>query len=142
MVLPTIQVVSPYARDPLSVLYDSDAQVILDRLYGVPMRGGAARTIAYVASPPLAGGDGELTRQERAFQRAVYWNLKRRRPHRSIRTDWADEYVPRLGRPVTVTMFTLSAARTWSEKHARTRPRWADDPALQSGGVGSGKERF
>jgi hypothetical protein len=132
-----------YARDPLSVLYDDDAQVVLDRLYGVPMRGGAARTIAYIASPFLSGADaGGLTAQERAFQRAVYWQLKRRRPSRSIRTDWSDDNVPGLGRPVTITMFTLSAARAWSEKHASSRPRWADDPSLQSGGVGSGKERF
>ena len=137
MVLPTIRVVPPYQRDPLSVLYDDDANSLLDRLYGVRMAGGVARTIAYIASPVLAARDdydGSLTVQERAFQRAVFYWLKRRRPRRSIRTDWADEYVPGLGRPVTVTMFTLSAARKWSEAHPQQRPRWVDNPELRSAG--------
>lgn len=136
MVLPTIRVVSTYFRDPLSVLYDGDANDLLERLYAAKMTGGSARTIAYIASPPLAARDdydGSLTVQERAFQRALHWNLKRRRPRRSIRTDWADETIPRLGRPVTVTMFTLSAARKWSEDHPQ-RPRWVDHPELRSAG--------
>src|SRR5258708_26060728 len=107
MILPTIHVVHgvPFARDPLSVLYDEDATVILDRLFGLPMRGGSARTIAYIASPLLAARDdydGSLTVQERAFLRSVHWNLKRRRPRRSLRVDWADESYPGLGRPVTI----------------------------------------
>ena len=136
MLLPNISVVPPYARDPLSVLYDDDAAELLDRLYGARMSGGVARTIAYVASPMLAARDdydGSLTVQERAFQRAVYYWLKRRRPRRSIRTDWADEVIPGLGRPVTVSMFTLSAARKFSETHPE-RARWVDNPALRSAG--------
>jgi hypothetical protein len=138
MLLPSIRVV-PFARDPLSVLYDDDARVILDRLYGLPMRGGAARTIAYVASPPFAARDdydGSLTVQERAFLRSVYWNLARRRPFRSIRPDWSEDYVPGLGRPLTLTMFTLAAARAWSESHPE-RPRYADHPELRSAGRAS-----
>lgn len=136
MVLPTISVVPPYARDPLSVLYDDDANGLLDRLYAARMAGGAARTIAYVESPLLAARDdydGSLTVQERAFQRALWYWLKRRRPRRSIRTDWADETIPGLGRPVTVTMFTLSAARKFSEAHPE-RGRWVDNPELRSAG--------
>lgn len=100
------------------MLYDGDAAVILDRLYAARMTGGITRTIAYIDSPwpPRPDDwDGSLTVQERAFQRALHWNLKRRRPARSIRTDWAPENIPGVGRPVTVSMFTSSAARRYAE---------------------------
>lgn len=125
-----------YQRDPLSLLYDGDAAQLLDRLYAAKLAGGVARTIAYVASPPLAERDdydGSLTVQERAFTRALYWNLKHRRPRRSLQFRWADETIPRLGRPVTLSFFTASAARRHAEQQP-ARQLWSENPELRSAG--------
>lgn len=133
MVLPR----TAFARDPLSVMYDPDATEILDRLYGGRMTGGITRTIAYIASPLFAAADdydGSLTVQERAFTRSVHWNLKRRRPRRSVRFDWSADSIPGLGRPVTVSMFTSSAARTFAEGHPEAE-LWTFNPELRSRGL-------
>jgi hypothetical protein len=126
-----------FAPDPLSVLYEDDTRLILDRLYAARMTGGTARTIAYIASPPFAmpdDYDGSLTVQERAFTRALYRDLKTRRPRRSIRLDWAGESLPGLGRPVTISFFTASAARRYAERLPAAQ-RWSDNPALRSAGT-------
>jgi hypothetical protein len=123
-------------RDPLSVLYDGDAAEILDRLYGAPMTGGVARTIAYIASPMFAQSDnydGSRTVQERAFQRAVYYQLKRRRPARSARFDWASDTIPGLGRPVTISLFTSSAGRRYAEGRPESE-LWTFNEDLRSAG--------
>ena len=125
-----------YQRDPLSVLYDGDAGEVLDRLYATRMAGGVARTLAYIASPPFAARDdydGSLTAQERAFQRALYWQAKRRRPRRSIRVNWAPDDIPGLGKPVTVSMFTASAGRAYSERQPEDT-QWSMNPAIRSHG--------
>lgn len=126
-----------FQRDPLSVLYDQDAAEVLDRLYATRMAGGSARTLAYVASPLLARPDdydGSLTAQERAFARALHWNLKRRRPARAIRLSWAGDVLPGLGRPVTIAMFTAGSARDHAEAQPEAR-LWSMNPQLRSAGL-------
>ena len=102
----------------------------------------------YIASPrgEFRNLDsGGRTRHERAFQRSCYYLMWRtpinagQVPDFSLKMTWGDELRPsdqgRMARPVTV--------RLWPRSQARVRGKqWSKDPALQSGGIGSGKERF
>ena len=138
----------PYARDPLSVAYDDAARQAVLRAARASRQGRGVRV--WVASSrrelrdPDAGG---RTVHERAFSRAAYyliWRVPLNRgsmPEWSMKLTWGPdaELQPssagRLARPVTVRMWPRGAARV-------SGPRWTDNPSLQSGGIGSGKERF
>ncbi len=138
----------PYARDPLSVQYDAAARQAVLRAARASRQGRGVRV--WVASTrrdlkyPDAGG---RSAHERAFSRAAYyliWRVPLNRgasPEWSLKLTWGSdaELQPssqgRLARPVTLRMWPRNAARV-------SGPRWTDNPALQSGGIGSGKERF
>jgi hypothetical protein len=72
-----------------------------------------ANALAFVKSPPGDPADevpgSRLTVHERAYLRSLYWNIKRRRPRRSIRVLWGE--VTPGGRILRVTMFSLVSGR-------------------------------
>jgi len=137
-----------YARDPLSVRYDAAARAALIRAIaaGKNRRG----VLVWIASSrqelrhPDAGG---RSAHERAFTRACYYQVFRvplnmgEVPDWSLKLTWGDQgsLKPsgpgRLARPVRL--------RVWRRSQSKVRgARWTDDPRLQSGGIGSGRERF
>lgn len=100
-----------YERDPVSVAYDPQATELLDGLYASNRM--PANALAFVKSPPGDPADAvpgsRLTVHERAYLRSLHWNIKRRRPRRSIRVLWG-EMTPG-GRMLRVTMFSLVSGR-------------------------------
>jgi hypothetical protein len=121
-----------YARDPLSVAYDGQAAELLDRLYASNRM--PANALAFVLSPPgdpLDGVPGSvLTVHERAYLRSLYWNVKRRRPRRSLRTYWG-ELTPG-GRILRVTIFSLVSGRRHILEH--TDRAYSEQPDLRAAG--------
>ena len=136
----------PYGRDPLSWHYDGYVRQVMIRAARAARNGNSVRV--YIASPrgqfrtPDAGG---RTRHERAFTRSCYYLMFRAPvnagivPDWSLKMTWGDQLRPssggRVARPVTIRLWPRSQARVRGEK-------WTSDPALQSGGMGSGKQRF
>lgn len=135
-----------FPRDPLSVRYDAAAFNAVMRAIRASKNGQGVQL--WVASTrgelrnPDAGG---RSAHERAFTRSAYYLVFRAPINRggipawSLKLTWGDELRPsgqgRLARPVRV--------RVWPRSQARVRgARWTDDPRLQSGGIGSNKERF
>jgi len=135
-----------YARDPLSWHYDGYVRQVMIRAIRAGRAGRGVRV--YVASPRSSfrsADAGGRTKHERAFTRSVYYLMWRTPinagtvPEWSVKMSWGDEVRAssgnRLARPVTI--------RVWPRSQARPRgERWSKDPALQSGGIGSGKQRF
>ena len=135
-----------YGRDPLSWHYDGYVRNVMIRAIRAGRNGRSVRV--YVASPRSSfrsTDEGGRTRHERAFTRSVYYLMWRTPinagsvPEWSVKMSWGDEVQSssgnRLARPVTI--------RVWPRSQARARGKqWSKDPALQSGGIGSGKERF
>ena len=136
----------PYGRDPLSWHYDGYVRQVMIRAIRAGRNNTGVRV--YVASSraefrsPDRGG---RTRHERAFTRSVYYLMWRSPinagavPEWSVKLTWGDQLRPSSGgreaRPVTIRVWPRSQGRPRGEK-------WTRDPALQSGGIGSGKERF
>lgn len=80
-----------FQRDPLSVQYDPYASAFLDEMWGLTMTGGRIVKLAYVPSPAGDPGDGlGLTVHERAWTRAMYYQVKRRAPERSLKITWGE----------------------------------------------------
>ena len=135
-----------FARDPLSVRYDAAASQVLIRAIRASKNGqGVTLWIASTRAELRNPDAGGRSAHERAFSRSAYYHVFRapinagRIPDWSLKLTWGTELRPsgqgRLARPVRV--------RVWPRAQARVRgPKWTDDPQLQSGGVGSGRERF
>jgi len=132
----------PYARDPLSVYYDGYVRQVIIRAMRASRSGRGVRV--WVASPrgDFARLDrGGRTSHERAFTRSAYYLVKLHRDAWSLKLTWGPDTElrassgRRLARPVMVRLFPRDQARV-------SGPRWTDNPDLQSGGIGSGKERF
>lgn len=125
-----------YERDPISVAYDPQATELLDGLYASNRM--PANALAFVRSPPGDPFDGvpgsRLTVHERAYLRSLYWNIKRRRPRRSIRVLWGE--VTPGGRILRVTMYSLVSGRRWNGAHPDVsfteRPELRSDAAARS----------
>ena len=138
----------PYERDPLSVRYDAAAFQALMRAGKASKSNRGVRVWIASSSRELRSRDaGGRTAHERAFSRAAYYRVWRvplnagQVPEWSLKLSWGDDSDlrassgGRMARPVTV--------RLWPRAKARVRgERWTDNPSLQSGGIGSGKERF
>jgi hypothetical protein len=135
-----------FARDPLSVRYDAAAAQVMLRAIRASRNGqGVQMWIASTRAELRAPDAGGRTAHERAFTRAAYYLVWRaplnygRTPDWSLKLTWGDELKPsgqgRMARPVRV--------RVWPRAQARVRgEKWTANPALQSGGAGSGKTRF
>jgi len=136
----------PYGRDPLSWHYDGYVRQVMIRAIRAGRGGKSVRV--YIASPRSsfrAVDAGGRTAHERAFTRSVYYLMWRvplnagAVPDWSVKVTWGDEVRAssgnRLARPAVIRVWPRSQARVRGEK-------WTADPALQSGGAGSGKTRF
>ena len=136
----------PYGRDPLSWHYDGYVRQVMIRAIRASRNGRSVRV--YIASPRSsfrATDAGGRTAHERAFTRSAYYLMWRvplnagTVPEWSLKVTWGDEVRAssgnRLARPAVI--------RVWPRSQARPRgAQWSKDPALQSGGIGSGKQRF
>jgi hypothetical protein len=135
-----------YGRDPLSWHYDGYVRQVMIRAIRAGRNNTGVRV--YIASSRAefrSPDKGGRTRHERAFTRSVYYLMWRAPintgtvPEWSVKLTWGDQLRPSSGgreaRPVTIRVWPRSQARPRGEK-------WTSDPALQSGGIGSGKERF
>ena len=135
-----------YGRDPLSWHYDGYVRNVMIRAIRAGRNGRSVRV--YIASPRASFRSvdaGGRTRHERAFTRSVFYLMWRTPinagtvPEWSVKMSWGDEVQSssgnRLARPVTIRVFPRSQARPRGAQ-------WSKDPALQSGGIGSGKTRF
>lgn len=143
-----------YERDPMSVRYDPAAGRFLGRAY---IRPGA--WVSTVVKRPDPGpstrewlrqhgislfltDDGGLTTYERAFQRALYYGHHggggRVNPVWSLQRQWGD-LVPE-GRVLRIRVGPAADGRL----AVRRRPgqAWTRHSELQSGGIGSPKQRF
>jgi hypothetical protein len=135
-----------YGRDPLSWHYDGYVREVMRRAVRAGRDGRGVRV--YIASTRAEirnPDEGGRTRHERAFTRSVYYLMWRAPinaktiPEYSVKMTWGDEVQAssgnRVARPVTI--------RVWPRSQARVRgQQWSKDPALKSGGIGSGLERF
>ena len=135
-----------YARDPLSVRYDGVTRQVMARAIRAS-RSNRGVTVSIASSraemrSPDAGG---RTMHERAFTRSAYYLVFRtplnygHTPAWSLKITWDTEVSPSSqGRVARV-----ARLRIWPRSQARVRgARWTDDPALQSGGEGSTRQRF
>ena len=147
----------PFLRDPLSVRYDGPVRVSVMR--AIRSSGAERGVTVWVASSraelrsPDAGG---RTAHERAFTRSAYYLVWRAPinagaiPDWSLKLEWGGdaELRPssngRLARPARLRVRPRRGPRGGRQfGHGLPAGRaWAGDPVLQSGGVGSGKERF
>jgi len=135
-----------YGRDPLSWHYDGYVRQVMIRAIRASRNGRSVRV--YIASPRSsfrATDAGGRTAHERAFTRSAYYLMGRvplnagAVPEWSLKVTWGDEVRAssgnRLARPAVI--------RVWPRSQARPRSaQWSKDPALQSGGIGSPKQRF
>lgn len=156
-----------YQRDPLSVRYDPQARLVLalaidqhrkrvKNLKLVPyvrVRVDNPLTLAWPGSrvmkvTNLPRDEGGLSSAERAFQRALYHDPRIHKPRRTSRGEWSlkvewDEapLLPGAHRNVRVTVFRPEEAARFAAKKPK-REQWQHNATLQSGGVGSPKQRF
>jgi hypothetical protein len=145
----------PFERDPLSKRYDATTGRLLGRAYSqpgrwvyttVPRPKPGPRTLAWlrrlgIQLDPIDSGG--LTRYERAYQRSLYYVHNgggdgARNGVWSLQRQWG---------PVTVKgrMLGVRAGAPKDARLAVNRNRgdaWYRNPELQSGGIGSVKQRF
>lgn len=145
-----------YQRDPLSVRYDPQARLVLALAIDQHRKRAAnLRLVPYVRvrvdNPLRLAGprdEGGLSAAERAFQRALYHDHRVHKPRRTSRGEWSLKVewddaplLPGVHRNVRITVFRPEEAARFASKKPR-REQWQHNPALQSGGVGSPKQRF
>jgi hypothetical protein len=134
----------PYYRDPLSTAYDGYVRQVMIRAARASRNGQGVRV--WIASPRRSGTDaGGRTSHERAFTRSAYYLIWRTPinthtiPEWSLKLTWSGEQRAssggRVARAATVRLFPRSKARVRGVS-------WVKHPELQSGGIGSGRERF
>ena len=143
----------PFARDPLSERYDRAAAQLVAQARARPGRWAAViiprpRRGSRMAHALRQGGlelevtdAGGLTAWERAFQRACYWILH----DRGLDDTWGMQrrFGPRTpdGRGFAVRLTPRDVAYRAAER-MRPADRYTANPAIRSGGIGSGQERF
>jgi hypothetical protein len=147
----------PAARDPLSVRYDAAVGALLGE--ALAKRGSwivravprpstrSARSRAWLAQHGIQldrVDSGGLTEYQRAYQRALYHAAKQLgistpEGEWSLQREWGQETSH--GRAIAVRISTKQAARRAVRRKFRA-DRWAENPAIRSGGQGTRQERF
>lgn len=121
-------------RDPLSVRYDGAARSVL--LSAVRAHKQNKGTVTWVQTPARSFGDvdaGGLTRNERAFQRSLYYQVDKVGDKVwSLKLTW--DGVERRGRGVGRTLRVRLYRPASGYRHVAARPgiAWWRDPARQS----------
>jgi hypothetical protein len=146
----------PYARDPLSERYDTQAGRLLGRALGrrrdwvydtVSRPRPGPKTLEWLRAHGISLSsvdDGGLTEYERAFQRAVFWNAKRLGIHRpadawKVEREWGP--VTARGRLFGMRIVLGSELRRKLPER-RASERWDKSAEARSGGVGSPFRRY
>lgn len=143
-----------YERDPMSVRYDPAAGRLLGRAYARPgswvtteikRPDPGPRTREWLREQGInlfltdAGG---LTTYERAFQRSLYYSHHggggRVNPVWSLQRQWGN--LTPAGRLLQVRVGPAADGRLAVRRHRGQA--WVAHPELQSGGIGSPKQRF
>lgn len=139
-----------YARDPMSPRYDQSAGRLLGRALAAPGKwvyvtvprpraNSRIRAIMAEAGIELESRDrGGLTVWERAFLRSVYWTLGQD-DEWSLQREWG----PRSGRGRVLGV--RASRKDVGRRAVKRKPpadRYTENPAIRSGGIGSGQERF
>jgi len=145
-----------YLRDPLSVQYDPQARLVIRlAIEQHTKRAKNQRLVPYVRvrvdnpiGESLVRDEGGLSRAERAFQRALYHDQRIHKPRKnspgewSMKVDWDPAPpLPGLHRNVRITLYRDTEGRRHVDRK-RKRDRWTGNVTLQSGGIGSPKQRF
>jgi len=144
-----------YQRDPLSVLFDRQVRVVIGLAIDQRRKHDAnARLVEYVRvrvpqrRGDLLRDDGGLSAAERAFQRSMYHDERIHKARAnsgqwSLRLDWEPvPVIPGRDRGLRVTVFPETAGRRHVSRNVKPRRQWQHTEALQSGGIGSPKQRF
>ena len=154
----------PFVRDPLAERYDATTAQLAGRALAargrwvyvaVPRlsrRTAGATVMAWLAEHGLrldAVDSGGLTTWERAYQRSLYWTFNGggtgirggtgRNEVWSLQREWGP--VTPAGRMLGVRVTPVDTARRAAARKPRA-DQWKRNPALESGGDGSGRERF
>lgn len=137
-----------FQRDPLSVEYDAAAREAISRAIARARRAGRNSRIprwvdVVVTSPPLAPREGGLSRDERAFQRAMYHDQRVHKPRRdtgdwSLDVDWQPAGLTR--RTARIRVFREASGKA----HIAAGPKrlsYIENPELRSG-WGTPHQRF
>jgi hypothetical protein len=140
-----------YQRDPLSIQYDA----LCARLVSQGIANPYSDIVVRVRSPRGDYVDGGgLTAHERAFQRSLYRALNstfgraQQNPDWSLTRWWLSPSVVGglfglIGGHRERRLFFMITPKAAGRAMARrSGEQWARDPALQSGGIGSPKQRF
>lgn len=139
-----------FARDPLSVRYDQVAERRVVEAFLARERPLRSRWVyAAVPRPKTVRGllgtldSGGLTQWERAYQRSLFWNAKRAGIGNTFASGWRlqVQWGPQAGGGRQVALRVLSRAEA-ARHRVPARDQWTKNAALQSGGVGSVKQRF
>ena len=146
-----------YQRDPLSVQYDVQAADLIGKAiarYRRKQRNRAVPgfTTVYVPNPvgDLWRDDSpdRLSRHERAFQRALYHDPRIHKPRKTTGGPWSLQVrwgpVPLLGgtRKLELQLHRDTSGKHHVDTNVPRGEQWQRNVALQSGGIGSPKQRF
>lgn len=146
-----------YQRDPLSVELDPAARDLIDRAIvryrrkqkNSKLTGWTHGEIAnHVSDLFRDDSPDRLSKSERALQRALYHDHRIHKPRKSSGGPWSLQIAwdPPPLLPGMPRRFRMQVHRdTSGRRHADDLPKresWTKNPALQSGGIGSGRERF
>ena len=123
----------PFERDPLSVLYDDQTNLLLDKLYGNTSLPVSVDAFVHIPlDDPPDDWDGSLTKHQRAFVRSLNHQNGRRDPRGSIpRPVWHEMTLQ--GQRVTVTMFSGPSGADHVKQHPESS--FVERPELRSSGL-------
>lgn len=146
-----------YRRIEPSPRYDGQTARLLGRAYADPgmwkvelvrRPSPGPKTRAYLAERGIVLGivdDGGLTGWQRAFQRSLWWVHKggegsKANPVWSLEAKWAPAPSPG-GHEIAIRVHPVAEGKAHASR-TPPRERWDRNPAVQSGGDGSPKQRF
>lgn len=125
----------PYQRDPLSVQYDAAAAELITR--AITKGRWVVGVIFSPADDPREATPDELSRTERAFQRALYHdkriaNARKTKPEArwSLKVEWAERIGPR--RRVQIRTFSDTSGRRKVENEYSRGESYVRNPSLRS----------
>jgi len=132
-----------FQRDPLSIRYDGAAADLISRAIA-----NAGKTVTGIieSGPRDPVDEGGLSRTERAFQRALYHDGRIHKPRKNSGGPWSlvVEWSPRAGRVrlVRIVVHSDTSGKLHQVARIPAGEQWTRNADLQSGGIGSPKQRF
>jgi hypothetical protein len=144
-----------YQRDPLSVEHDPVASDVIARAITRHRRAGSNQRVSRWVPvrvdnqvTDVVRDAGGLSRNERAFQRSLYHDKRIHKPRKNDGGPWSLELrwapaplLPGASRGLEVRVWRDTEARRFMTRQPKP-DQWQHNRDLQSGGIGSGRERF